>query len=314
MNAAEIEAFLEVVHNQSISKAAKVLFVTQSAISHRIKSLEEKVGCPLIERQKGVKIIRLTQKGQRFLPLAEQWMALLEDTEFVLHNEESVPVTIGCVDSLYPFLEPFYKNLADQEPRFDLWVQTLQSSAVFEGVEKRQVDVGLVTIPFHGDNIICHPIFQEKMQLLCQKGSYPAGVIDPKTLHWRNEVYMNWGADLQAWHTAQWGAGAIPSIRVDTIGLLLTFLDGPLRWTICPASVANSLVERGDLDLHDLSETPPSRISYYVRHVRPMANRTPGIERFNTLLSAFLQEVPGFIQKLDWKDSLSLTWLPKSDD
>lgn len=303
MNLPEIEAFLEVVHNQSISKAAKVLFVTQSAISHRIKSLEEKVGCPLLERQKGVKTIRLTQKGERFLPLAEQWIALLEDTAVVLHGNETLPVTIGCVDSLHPFLEPFYKSLGQQDPRFELWIQTMQSSSVFEAVENRQLDVGLATIPFHGDNIICHPVFQEKMQLLSYKGSYPPGAIDPKDLHWNNEVFMHWGADLQAWHKAQWGSAAVPSIKVDTIGLLLTFLDHPMRWTICPASVANSLSQRGDLDIHDMTQTPPNRISYYVRHVYPMSNRVESIAQFDALFDAFLQDIPPYIQRLDWHGS-----------
>lgn len=300
MNLPEIEAFLEVVHNQSISKAAKVLFVTQSAISHRIKSLEEKVGCPLIERQKGVKTIRLTQKGERFLPLAEQWMSLLEDTEIILHHNESVPITIGCVDSLHPFLEPFYESLSHQEPCFDLWIQTHQSAAVCEALENRQLDVGLVTIPFYGDNTICHPVFQEKMQLVSHKDSYPTGPIDPKSLHWSHEVYMNWGADLQAWHSAQWGPSATPSIRVDTIGLLSTFLNAPMRWSICPASVANALLRRGDLEIHDMTQPPPSRISYYVRHVYPLSNRLDGITQFNTLFTNFLTDVPSYIQRLEW--------------
>ncbi|WP_409969420.1 LysR family transcriptional regulator [Bengtsoniella intestinalis] len=304
MNFSEIEAFLEVVHNQSISKAAKVLFVTQSAISHRIKSLEEKVGCPLIERQKGVKTIRLTQKGERFLPLAEQWIALLEETEQILHHDTSVPISIGCVDSLHPFLEPFYKNLAVQQPRFDLWIQTHPSSSVFDEVENRQLDVGLVTIPFYGDNILCHPVFQEKMQLVCYRDSYPDGLIDPKELHWSNEVYMNWGSDLQAWRTAQWGPAATPSIRVDSIGLIRTLVDRPLRWSICPASVANHLRERGNLDIHDLTQPPPSRISYYVRHVYPLSNRTDGIARFNSLFATFLQDLPPYIQRLEWSDNL----------
>lgn len=302
MNLPEIEAFLEVVHTQSISKAAKVLYVTQSAISHRIKSLEEKVGCPLIERQKGVKTIRLTPKGQRFLPMAEQWIALLEDTEALLHNDESVPLAIGCVDSLHPFLAPFYKTLATGTPHLDLWVHTLQSSAVFEMIQNRQLDVGLVTIPFHSEHIICHPVFQETMQLVCHKGSYPSGAIDPKLLHCSDEVYMNWGTDLQAWHKVQWGSIATPSIKVDITGLLGTFLDHPMRWTICPASVANSLNERRDVDIHDMTEPPPNRVSYYVRHVSPLSNRLDGIAQFKAQFSAFLNDVPGYIQRTTWPE------------
>jgi LysR family transcriptional regulator, transcriptional activator of the cysJI operon len=45
-----LRTFLEVVRHGSFSKAAEILFVTQSAVSRRIRFMEEQYGCQLIDR------------------------------------------------------------------------------------------------------------------------------------------------------------------------------------------------------------------------------------------------------------------------
>ena len=67
MNTSEIEAFLAVVRSGNISKASKQLFISQSTISQRIKSLETKLEVRLIERSKGVTSIKLSHDGETFL-------------------------------------------------------------------------------------------------------------------------------------------------------------------------------------------------------------------------------------------------------
>ena len=53
MNNIEIEAFLAICRNKSISKASEELYISQSTLSSRLKSLEEHLGCPLLLRSKG---------------------------------------------------------------------------------------------------------------------------------------------------------------------------------------------------------------------------------------------------------------------
>lgn len=50
METTYLRTFLEVVRHGSFSKAAEVLFVTQSAVSRRIRFMEEQYGCQLIDR------------------------------------------------------------------------------------------------------------------------------------------------------------------------------------------------------------------------------------------------------------------------
>jgi len=65
----ELDAFLAVCHNKNITKAAQELFITQSALSMRLKHLEKEIGCALLIRSKGKHEIELTAKGWKSISL-----------------------------------------------------------------------------------------------------------------------------------------------------------------------------------------------------------------------------------------------------
>ena len=70
MTEREIEAFLTIVRTGSISAAAEVLYVTQPALSRRIRALEQELGYQLFIRKKGLRNVGLTAEGKAFLSLA----------------------------------------------------------------------------------------------------------------------------------------------------------------------------------------------------------------------------------------------------
>ena len=100
MNLAEIETFLTIVNTKSITRTADLLFLSQPTVSHRLNSLENELGFPLVIRNKGHKQVELTPKGMDFVVLAERWMSLWKETLTLQHNQERMLLTIGCTDSL----------------------------------------------------------------------------------------------------------------------------------------------------------------------------------------------------------------------
>jgi len=74
METAYLRTFLEVVRNGSFSKAAEVLYVTQSAVSRRVKFMEEQYGCELIDRTGA--LLKPTQAGAIVYESAWQMMEL----------------------------------------------------------------------------------------------------------------------------------------------------------------------------------------------------------------------------------------------
>ena len=64
LDSRQLRAFLMLSRKGSFTLAAKELHLTQSAISHAMKALEQDVGCRLLDKV-GKKIL-LTQAGEQF--------------------------------------------------------------------------------------------------------------------------------------------------------------------------------------------------------------------------------------------------------
>ncbi len=68
----QLEAFEMLCTTGSFTEAAKRLLLTQSAVSHSMKTLEEEAGCQLIRRQG--KKVSLTEAGDRLLDFARSYL------------------------------------------------------------------------------------------------------------------------------------------------------------------------------------------------------------------------------------------------
>ena len=97
MELRELKYFLAVAREQSISKAAETLFITQPNLSRQMKNLETEIGQPLFIR--GTRKITLTEAGTLLRKRAEEIIDLYTKTESELHSpiaDVSGDVYIGC--------------------------------------------------------------------------------------------------------------------------------------------------------------------------------------------------------------------------
>jgi DNA-binding transcriptional LysR family regulator len=90
----QMQTFIEVARQRSVSKAAERLFVTQPAVSMQIRQLEDAFGLPLIEPMG--RNIRLTHAGEAFLTYATAVMGQLKDLEAQM--AEHVGMKQGRID------------------------------------------------------------------------------------------------------------------------------------------------------------------------------------------------------------------------
>ena len=111
MNLRFVEAFYWVASLKSISRAAEKLFLTQSAMSSRISTLEEELGVLLLDR--GGKQFKLTAAGARFLVYADKLLALQREVKAEMGSDQPMAVSmrIGAIESvLHSWLIPSLKN------------------------------------------------------------------------------------------------------------------------------------------------------------------------------------------------------------
>src|SRR5256885_16428434 len=79
MTLRQMEYFLAVVDEGSFTRAAERLFVSQPALSHQVKALEQSVGGALLERRP--QAVHLTPLGRAFLPHAAAAIRSAEDAQ-----------------------------------------------------------------------------------------------------------------------------------------------------------------------------------------------------------------------------------------
>ena len=198
MNIQNITAFLAIVHTVTISKAAQELYLTQSAVSHRLKSLEDEINAQLIIRFQGRQGIKLTAKGEEFIPIAERWLSLLQDTHRLSEtNNERRYLSIASVDSLNVYLfPPLYRCLMQiEEPKLGLRIRTHQSNEIYRLLEQQKIDVGFVLRPIILKNIYMQEILRERMVLIRKAQNNDDNnmhTVSVSELNPEKEFFINW--------------------------------------------------------------------------------------------------------------------------
>ena len=98
MNQRQLESFLAIAKHGSFAAAAERLFITQSAISARIKELEDDLGVELFDRS--LKKVQLTIKGRELVQYAEQISVLFDEirSKVGTAGAQSGVVRIGVVE------------------------------------------------------------------------------------------------------------------------------------------------------------------------------------------------------------------------
>jgi len=106
-------------HAGGVARAAEVLNITQSALSHQLKGLEEQCGVELFVRR--TKPLRLSAAGMRLLRLADEVLPRVEALEdefrgLIAGKTGRLHIAIechACFDWLFPVLEEFRKGWPD---------------------------------------------------------------------------------------------------------------------------------------------------------------------------------------------------------
>ncbi len=141
--------FLTVVREQSITKAAAVLHITQPTLSRQLAQLEEGVGVKLFDR--GTRKIHLTNEGILLRRRAEEILQLVDKTEReLIEQEEQVEgkITVGCGEiASVQLLPDLFESFHIKYPRANFDLYTATADQVKIQMDRGLVDVGLLLEP-----------------------------------------------------------------------------------------------------------------------------------------------------------------------
>ena len=142
------KVFYYVATTLSFSQASRQLYISQSAVSQSIKSLEQKLGHPLFLRN--TKKVTLTPEGEALLRHVEPAVNLLYEGENQLLNSPSVeaPLRIGASDTICRyFLVPYFQRFHREYPNIRIKVTNATSGGCVSLLQNNKVDFIVVNAP-----------------------------------------------------------------------------------------------------------------------------------------------------------------------
>ncbi len=160
--------------SDSLVEAAERLHLTQSALSHQFKELEERLGLPLFIRK--TKPVRFTSAGLRLLQLADTVLPQLRATERDLARLAGgtagrLHMAIEC-HSCFQWLMPTIDQFRDAWPEVELDLASGFSFAPLPALARGDLDLVVTSDPIDINGIIYIPLFTYEA-LLAVANSHP---------------------------------------------------------------------------------------------------------------------------------------------
>lgn len=149
MNTTNLVTFVTVMQTGSISAAADKLFITQPAVSKRIKNLEDEFNVALFDTV-GRGIVP-TESAHQLLPHAKRWIDDYESCKASLqHSQETATgrLVIGTSHHIgLHHLPAVLKRFAQEYPKVQLEVRFVDSEEAHRAVLEGDVALAFLTLP-----------------------------------------------------------------------------------------------------------------------------------------------------------------------
>lgn len=178
---------LRAIHEQGgLARAADVLNLTQSALSHQIKGLEEQAGVELFLRR--TKPLRLSAAGMRLLRTAEQVLPLIQAAEAEFRAVEQgragrLHVAMEC-HHCFDWLLPVLDRFRHAWPEVDLDIRSSLSLKALPALQKGEVDLVISSDPESIPGVTFQPLFDYAPMMVVPAGHplIDKGFADPQDL------------------------------------------------------------------------------------------------------------------------------------
>ncbi|TKI03918.1 HTH-type transcriptional regulator HdfR [Martelella alba] len=182
-----LKTFLEVSRTKHFGRAAEALYLTQSAVSFRIRQLENQLGVSLFTRHRNN--IRLTPAGESLLPYAENlmstWQLAKQDvTRSLQHNLLSIGATAALWEA---WLGPWVERLYQQRDALQVEARIALRHSLVSQLHERQLDLLITTEAPKMEELTCQLLGNFSLSLFTA-----AEPVEEE----RPYLRLEWGADF----------------------------------------------------------------------------------------------------------------------
>lgn len=210
--------FLAIVDSGSFLAAADRVHVTQSTVSARIKTLEDRLGKILFERTKSG--ASLTPSGHQFLKHAQAMVRIWEHArlEIALPDGYQTALTVGGQYSLWAgFLVDWLVEVRASNPQIAIRAQLGFSNTLMDRLIDGTLDIGVMYSPQARAGFKVELLFDDELVLVATD---PGSSNEPA----RNYVLIDWGPEFRSDHALNFPDISTPGTYLELGALSVDYL------------------------------------------------------------------------------------------
>lgn len=230
-----LKTFLEVSRTRHFGRAAEALYLTQFAVSFRIRQLETQLGVNLFTRHRNN--IRLTPAGERLLPYAENlmstWIAAKKD---VAHTARHNELSIGASAALWECaLTSWLSRLYQTQPGMQFEARIAQRQSLVKQLHERQLDLLITTEAPKMDELSSQRVGEFTLALYCHAPARSKMAL--------TYLRMEWGPDFQQYEADFLLGDTLPVLTTSSVEIAVSMLSQLNGCTWLPTSWADQKAE-----------------------------------------------------------------------
>lgn len=283
MELRQLKYLLSIAEEGTFTAAAEKLYISQSALSQQVKSMEEELGVPLFDRSRNR--LRFTQAGELLHSRAQRIVKEVDEAKTAIDELEDLcrgSLTVGVVQTVNAYLMPQVASaFSSQFPNVHLKIEELPAPQVEQRIHNHELDLGISFIPTEHTDLKFDSIFEEELLLItntshCLSQSSHVGLNE---LNKQNLILLSRDyCTRRIWDECAKKVEINPNIQIEmnTIGAILATLQGnTTAGTILPALTMGLKAAEGLTSVKLKNPTPKRTVGLLWRNggYRSMASQ-----------------------------------------
>ena len=183
MNLKQARYIRTIAQCESITIAAKKLYVSQPSLSQMLRQIEEEIGLPIFDRS--VSPFRITYAGEKYLEAAEAMLAINDQLENQLREIKDdhsgrlrLGISVQRSMQILPLVVPIFRQ---KYPNVVLELTESGSTRLEELLHKGDIDLAFAAMESTGTNMVYELIEQETIGILAASNTGIVSRIAPGT-------------------------------------------------------------------------------------------------------------------------------------
>ncbi|EJG2167126.1 LysR family transcriptional regulator, partial [Vibrio parahaemolyticus] len=234
--------FLELAKVRHFGRAAENLYITQAAVSARIKQLESYFDTQLFIRDRNN--IKLTSAGERLISYAEVMVTTLQQAklELSLEDGKALQLTMGGTPNIWDaYLQNCLSIVTDSFGGYGFMAEVMGREMLSRSLLERTLDMAFAFDQIKADELNCKKVADVVLVLVSTEQDSLDTVFEHKY------VYVDWGTRFASEHSERHPKIPAPYLRTSTARIALDFILEKGGAAYLPVSLVEPFIANGQL-------------------------------------------------------------------